>query len=898
MKTLIKVLLLNLILTQTAFAISTVTDLSEALKLQNSKVNIIERQEWGADENIRFYKENIENPPVIEISEEKREKFKDELKISKKITKQSGKTLVWPLEYAEKITKFIIHHTATDTKKGESMQDVKDIYRSHAIGRGWGDIGYNYLIDEAGKIYEGRYGGEGVVGGHSGIANIGSIGIAVLGTYGNTKVPKKVVNALVQLIAEKAKLHNVTPEAYSDFRGEVSQNVIGHRDVGATECPGDKLETLLPIIAKLATRLTTTTTVSELSRFKSYKGYNYEDKSGLVYIEMDPSSEQEFTIKLQNTDSEEWGEGTFLVANNNPEFENVVSFPEKKGAILAPMQQESVKKGQLATFKIKLKTELKSDLVYLNLAPVIDGKKKLPKYVILPLLVNNADYTYEIVDSKFPKIFMKAGEKFEGYLDIKNLGNVTWKGSGENRVVIGTDNEKNRVSEFADPAGTRMGYLIEDEVKPGETGRFLLRLKAPDKKGYYKEYFTPVMEGITWFENEGNFFESNVYERKYDSRLKDSSPEKNIKAGEVRTMWIKLANVGGKIWKKDKFSAKILTAGGTKVSNVKLQEEKVAPGEVGTVTFQVEAPENTGRVVIYIYPRINSNNIYFKSVKFPVNIVKSTGILKNKNGQDIRVKLSFEEGKAVITGDGKFNVYENGIKMKTYSAGDEVEVDSDQIYRFVPEGKTILEIKNFENRPAWNPSLNDNKYRGVLEVRENDGELIVINELLLEDYLKGLAENQNTEPYEKMKALVVLARSYALYYMKEDEKFPGKPYNLDDDPEVSQKYLGYGYEVRSQNNAKAVLATRGKVVKYNGELIKTPYFTQSDGQTKSAEEVWGWTDAPYLQSVPDTWCEETELKGHGVGMSACGARGMAQAGKDYKEIIEYFFKNVVISKVY
>ena len=56
------------------------------------------------------------------------------------------------------------------------------------------------------------------------------------------------------------------------------------------------------------------------------------------------------------------------------------------------------------------------------------------------------------------------------------------------------------------------------------------------------------------------------------------------------------------------------------------------------------------------------------------------------------------------------------------------------------------------------------------------------------------------------------------------QKFPGKPYNLDDNPDHTQKYVGYGLELRSPNITAAVKETAGQIVTYNGKQIITPYF--------------------------------------------------------------------------
>ncbi len=112
--------------------------------------------------------------------------------------------------------------------------------------------------------------------------------------------------------------------------------------------------------------------------------------------------------------------------------------------------------------------------------------------------------------------------------------------------------------------------------------------------------------------------------------------------------------------------------------------------------------------------------------------------------------------------------------------------------------------------------MNDNLFRGKIEIRNENGRIVLINELPLEDYLKGLAETSNGDHVEKMKTIIVAARSYAYFYTKaENRKFPGKPYDGSDDPDVFQKYLGYGYELRSPNAAKYVDETNGEMITYS-----------------------------------------------------------------------------------
>jgi hypothetical protein len=232
----------------------------------------------------------------------------------------------------------------------------------------------------------------------------------------------------------------------------------------------------------------------------------------------------------------------------------------------------------------------------------------------------------------------------------------------------------------------------------------------------------------------------------------------------------------------------------------------------------------------------------------------------------------------------------------------------------IPEGlkfsASAVRIDSWERIPSWDKSrtYNDNLFRGAIELRVEDGKLLVINELSLEDMLYGLAEISNDVPAEKAKAIIVSARSYANFYTDPaHRKFKDKPYDGSDDPNVFQKYLGYGFESRSPKVREYVDTTRGEVVTYQGVPIKTWYFTQSDGKTRSERE-WcianGGTEAscpdtPYLQSVLDPGSAGKTRLGHGVGMSGAGATYFATVeGWNYQEILKYFYTGVEVSKIY
>ncbi len=914
----------------------------------NNQKTVISRSQWGADESYRYLEDNSIDPVLVEIDAAYYEKFKDELQYSRVVeSDENGDKYKWPLQYPTKVKKVIIHHTATTENLDSPEQAIRDIYYYHAISRGWGDIGYNYIVDQEGNIYEGRYGGEGVIGAHSGPGNNGSIGIAVLGNYEETDVNEEVVGAIGQFVAQKSKVHDIDPEGYSAFRAELMPNIFGHKDIMSTQCPGIYLYQKLPIIRSLAKEL------KQNEKEKFIKDYDYQDLSEIYYIEMKPKDTIEVTMKMENIGKVDWNSETFLVVNQNPDFEGFISFPSAQNYVLTYMEEDSVAPGETATFKFQVKSGAKGDIVYMEVAPVMNGTQKPFDSVVVPIAVQQTDYRYEFADSKFPPDAVEKGQTFEGFVKLKNTGNVTWTQFGENMVVLGADHPQNRLSEFTSPKSNVLGTLEEEEVKPGEIGTFKLSLTAPDESGYYKEYFTPRVVGEDmWMADHGLYFETTVFGDLYEAEHTDTLASQDWKVGKKYLVILKFRNVGQVAWNRDNFTVGFLKDQDLKITDTKLENEKdVKPGEIATLTFVAEVltTETPGIKPILTVPKVDGTKLFNRPIYTHYNVVengelspeevvaklkenlenikkeqekvqedsvqKGDGEVGQGNGdeEDIRVKLSFS-GNPEITADSDFEIYSGDTLLESLSSGEIAKVEysasqylvttpkntykkSDPI-RFVPKGGGIMEIDNYDHSPAWNQDLNDNEYRGVLEVRKVDSTLVVINELPLEDYLKGLGEVSNTSNLEKIKSIMVAARSYALYYITVDEKFPGKPYHLDDDPNVSQKYLGYGLEKRSPNVTKGVEATAGQVVTYDGEVVKTPYFNQSDGtKTKDAKDIWGW-DLPYLVSVSDSYCNGETFLGHGVGLSGCGATGMAEAGFSYVEILQHYYTGVDITDLY
>ncbi len=217
----------------------------------------------------------------------------------------------------------------------------------------------------------------------------------------------------------------------------------------------------------------------------------------------------------------------------------------------------------------------------------------------------------------------------------------------------------------------------------------------------------------------------------------------------------------------------------------------------------------------------------------------------------------------------------------------------------------LVRIPSWSRIPSWDTKwkYNDNVFRWRIVVRNVNGNLLVVNELPIEDYLKWLWEISNGDLEEKIKTIIVAARSYAYFYIqKENRKYNTDLYDGSDNPDEFQKYLGYGYESRSPQASKLVDATKREVIVHKWKPIKAWYFSTSDWRTRSYKEycesngVTSCVDIPYLQSIEDPgWVWHTR-SGHGVWISWIGATYAASLGKTYKEIIKYYMKWVEIAK--
>ncbi|UQU66720.1 N-acetylmuramoyl-L-alanine amidase [Couchioplanes caeruleus] len=189
--------------------------------------DVVTRAQWGADEKL------VENAP----------------------------------EYTSDVQVLFVHHTAGTNSYScsQSPAILRSIQAYHVKSKHWNDIGYNFLVDKCGTLFEGRRGGitRPVLGAHTLGFNSHSSAIAVLGSYGSRGVSARVRTVIAQVAAYKIGGYGNPPagrvamtssgsDRYARGSTAMLNRISGHRDTGRTECPGNTLYAQLGSIRSLA----------------------------------------------------------------------------------------------------------------------------------------------------------------------------------------------------------------------------------------------------------------------------------------------------------------------------------------------------------------------------------------------------------------------------------------------------------------------------------------------------------------------------------------------------------------------------------------------------------------------------------------------------------------------
>ena len=172
---------------------------------------MVSRKRWGADERLRTH---------------------------------NGAACARP-KYTTTVLAAFVHHTAdrNDYTRTQVPAMVRAMYAYHVKSRGWCDLGYNFLVDRFGRVFEGRYGGAQlpVLGAHTADFNANSFGVALIGNFEQAAPPPAMLESTARVIAWKLDANYRSPQATIRLDGSSLHTVSGHRDTKATACPGTQL---------------------------------------------------------------------------------------------------------------------------------------------------------------------------------------------------------------------------------------------------------------------------------------------------------------------------------------------------------------------------------------------------------------------------------------------------------------------------------------------------------------------------------------------------------------------------------------------------------------------------------------------------------------------------------
>lgn len=538
-------------------------------------LQVISRSGWGADESLR--------------------------------TDQTGAE-IWPLEYSQPKV-FIVHHTAgsnglPDLEQAKAV--VRGIYYYHSVTRGWGDIGYNYLVDAAGHIFEGRAGGDGVVGAHTyrdpGCSkgpeagyNTGSIGIAVLGNYQNVDtVTSEASVALNHLIAVKGRALGIDPAGQTHFVDRDVSKVFGHQDVDCTVCPGADLKNELATIQEAAAA--------------EYQTLPDPAANAVIAGRLVGQSDTAFTL-LANESKELWidvrNEGTTVwrryigapkLVVRSAETSAIRSNGWTDDRIAADLETPNVGPGETGRYHFIITAPPDRASVRAEFELVLNEQPINGTAAAFDLAITGQPLAGQLTEHNLPAaVFAKTNRSVT--FAFTNTGRDTWR-KGEVKLQIKDANGS--ASAFISTSSSigSVAELSDESVAAGQAGHFTITLKSPNQLGQFSNRVSLVREGA---ELVGS---ANVLLTRVDSTSQASLVSHTFPTAMLNTwtvpVTVKFTNAGLTTWDRNTVLKITNDDGGPSsfydptwpgaAGEIRIQQTRVRPGEIAVYTFKLRAP--------------------------------------------------------------------------------------------------------------------------------------------------------------------------------------------------------------------------------------------------------------------------------------------------------------------
>ncbi len=466
-------------------------------------------------------------------------------------------------------------------------------------------------------------------------------------------------------------------------------------------------------------------------------------------------------------------------------------------------------------------------------------------------------------------VTINTGKEITKEITFKNTGSLSWK---PGVVTFETGPFLKTVSQVKTAAWKKVyePAALPKEIKPGQSVTLSFKMKAPPLEGTIQENFQLVANAHPLTGSLVRVFVT-IEKANAVSAPVPSTPVSPTPAAAP-------AATGATVVPQPKLC--IATVDATNVSNCNTNPNENNAGN-GISSNMLLSGQPTIRVGLFstlAAQRITANTIF--------SVYGGNQLLASSLPAGTVVTLGYNQS------NGQYSVSLPLVTQQTASP-----------LRVVPAFGGIVTLLDYRN----GQSPQDNRFRNIVEYRYTVPAKTVwlINELPLDDYIKGLAETTNASPVEFQKVMATIARTYALYHYLRGVQFglvdASTKHSADHfhiDSVYDQVYRGYNSELRLTGLTQAVEATRGVAVTYNNQIVITPYFSNSDGRTRDWTEVWGGAAMAWLKSVLVPEDNGKTLFGHGVGLSARGALLMVNNGKGWQEVLKYFYTGTQVQKVY
>jgi len=466
---------------------------------------------------------------------------------------------------------------------------------------------------------------------------------------------------------------------------------------------------------------------------------------------------------------------------------------------------------------------------------------------------------------------LSPGQSLDFWVKFKNIGSQCWEGSGPQGVILRTLNggqsKFNHPTWYNFSSPNRINPVLS--ICPEQEALFRFKIQAPSQVGTHWEKFNLFAGSTIISGGEIEIAIQVVSSKKITEPISPRTPEPIIPEPEITEPETPSSKI---FWQ-------IIPA------SINIQEKILWPN----------SPEGPNIRVGLLYIESNEKGNYL-----PLRISSLNQEAYEVRDQNNRLLIRNTQGEALeIDYD-----YQIGYYFLNDNSGKRLLMTDSFLRLSSLQKNHIFKIDSWTNGPFWGENVNDNLFRGEIEIQFNPNtkRLWIINELPLEKYLRGVAEVSDLSALEFLKAQKIAARTYALFRLL-NHKYTNAPNN---EPffdlrstQADQVYRGYNRELRAPRTLAAVEATRSIIATYDENPILAYYFSTTDGSTRSSYEArMTAAPVPYLQARPDPPGIGRTMLGHGVGLPQIGGIVAANQGANYSQILKYYYTGIDLTKMY